>query len=163
MLADRQPGADMLVALGGQADGAIHDRSDPGYRRGRSPRRASGLPTVDIPNGRQAIQAWRRLDHGTRQEVIRRARHGVSHPDPQVAAIAVGRTRATLWRWAVVAAMGLAVCWVLVWLLSHLIGGLEAPWWLRLVLLLGPVLGGLAALCVQLCRIEKANVQMLHR
>src|SRR5215212_5139652 len=29
MLADRQPGADMLVALGGQADGAIHDRSDP--------------------------------------------------------------------------------------------------------------------------------------
>ena len=125
------------------------------------------MPTVDIPNGRQAIQAWRRLDRGTRREVIRRARHGVGHPDPQVAAIAVGRTRATLraplWRWAVVAAMGLAVCWVLVWLLSHLIGGLDAPWWLRLVLLIGSVLGGLAALRVQLRRIEQANVQMLHR
>lgn len=125
------------------------------------------MPTVDIPNGRQAIQAWRRLDRGTRREVIRRARHGVSHPDPQVAAIAVGRMRATLQtplrRWAVVAAMGLAVCWVLVWLLSQLIGGLGAPWWLRLVLLIGPVLGGLAVLRVQLRRIEKANVQMLHR
>jgi len=84
-----------------------------------------------------------------------------------VAAIAVGRTRATLRaplrRWAVVAAMGLAVCWVLVWLLSHLIGDLDAPWWLRLLLLIGPILGGLAALRVQLRRIEKANVQMLHR
>jgi hypothetical protein len=121
------------------------------------------MAAIDIPGGRQAIQAWRGLDRETRREVLRRARQGVGHPDPRVAAIAVGRTRATLraplWRWVAVAVLGLVVGWVLLWLLSHLIGALDGPWWLRLGLLLGPMLGGLAAWRVRLRQIEEANRQ----
>jgi|SRR5215217_1279663 len=121
------------------------------------------MAAIDVPGGRQAIQAWRGLDREIRREVLRRARQGVGHPDPRVAAIAVGRTRATLraplWRWVAVAVLGLVVGWVLVWL----IGALDGPWWLRLGLLVGPVLGGLAAWRVRLRQIEEANRQTLPR
>jgi hypothetical protein len=83
----------------------------PGSRRRRPSRRVIGLANIDIPRGRQAVQAWRRLDRRTRREVIRRARRGLGHPDPRVAAIAVGRAQATLtaplWRWVAAAGLGL--------------------------------------------------------
>lgn len=63
----------------------------------------------------------------------------------------MGPTQATLrvplWRWAAVAVMELVICWLLVWLLSHSIGDLDR---LRLELLIGPVLGRLAAWRYQL-------------
>src|SRR5262245_7032968 len=48
--------------------------------------------------GRQAVRAWRRLDRGVRKDVRRRARQGMGHPDPAVAAIAIGRARYILSR-----------------------------------------------------------------
>lgn len=53
---------------------------------------------AEIPMGRHAVRAWRRLDRGVRNDVRSRARQGLGHPDPAVAGIAVGRARNTLGR-----------------------------------------------------------------
>ena len=44
-----------------------------------------------IPTGRAARTAWRRLDTWTRAEVLQRAANDQGHPEPTVAAVAVGR------------------------------------------------------------------------
>jgi hypothetical protein len=49
--------------------------------------------TPAIPAGRAARTAWRRLDRQTKAEVLRRAADGQGHPDPEVAAVAVGFAR----------------------------------------------------------------------
>jgi hypothetical protein len=56
------------------------------------------MTNAEIPMGREAARAWKRLDAGARKDVWRRARQGVGHPDPAVAAIAIGRARYTLSR-----------------------------------------------------------------
>ncbi len=80
-----------------------------------------GLANIDIPHGRQARQAWRQLDRRTRREVIQRARRGLGHPDPRVAAIAVERAQATLtmplWRWLAAGLVAAAAGFVAGWLL----------------------------------------------
>jgi hypothetical protein len=89
----------------------------------------SGLANIEVPRGRLAVQAWRRLDRHTRRDVTRYARRGIGHPDPQVAAIAVGRAQATLRlplrRWALVVVASLLVNWLLAWALGRLLGGLD--------------------------------------
>jgi hypothetical protein len=52
-----------------------------------------------IPQGQAARDAWAALPDGVRAEVIRLARNGQGHPDPAVAAIAVGRIRNQPWPW----------------------------------------------------------------
>jgi hypothetical protein len=54
------------------------------------------MTNAEIPIGRQAARAWKRLDASVRKDVWRRAPYGVGHPDPSVAAIAIGRARYTL-------------------------------------------------------------------
>jgi hypothetical protein len=56
------------------------------------------MTNAEIPIGRQAVGAWKRLDAGVRKDVWRRARQGLGHPDPAVAAIAIGRAHYTLSR-----------------------------------------------------------------
>jgi hypothetical protein len=56
------------------------------------------MTNAEIPTGRQAARAWKRLDRGVRKDVWRRARQGLGHPDPAVAAIAIGWARYTLTR-----------------------------------------------------------------
>jgi hypothetical protein len=56
------------------------------------------MTNAEIPTGRQAARAWKHLDAGVRKDVWRRARQGLGHPDPAVAAIAVGRARRSLSR-----------------------------------------------------------------
>ena len=51
------------------------------------------MTNAEIPVGRQTARAWKRLDRGVRKDVWRRARQGLGHPDPAVAAIAVGWAR----------------------------------------------------------------------
>ena len=48
-----------------------------------------------IPAGTPAVDAWKRLDRPTRRELLRSA---TAHPDPTVAAVAVGYARTTLGR-----------------------------------------------------------------
>jgi hypothetical protein len=54
------------------------------------------MTNAEIPMGRQAERAWKRLDAGVRKDVLRRARQGMGHPDPAMAAIAIGRARYAL-------------------------------------------------------------------
>ncbi|SRR6266508_1219198 len=54
------------------------------------------MANTEIPMGRHAVRAWKRLDADVRKEAWRRARQGLGHPDPAVAALAVGRARYTL-------------------------------------------------------------------
>jgi hypothetical protein len=77
-----------------------------------------------IPTGRAARTAWRRLGRSTKREVLERAAQDQGHPDPAVAAVAVGFAR---WEraypsWiAIVTALGfVVVAGVLDWLLSGL-------------------------------------------
>jgi hypothetical protein len=56
------------------------------------------MTDTEIPTGRQAARAWKRLDRGVRKDVWRRGRQGLGHPDPAVAAIAVGQARYILSR-----------------------------------------------------------------
>src|SRR6266511_3012315 len=56
------------------------------------------MTNAEIPMGRQAARAWKRLDAGVRKEVWRRARQGLGHPDPAVASMAMGGARYTLSR-----------------------------------------------------------------
>jgi hypothetical protein len=77
-----------------------------------------------IPTGRAARTAWRRLDRSTKREVLQRAAEDQGHPDPTVAAVAVGFAR---WERAysgwvsIVMALGpVVVAGVLDWLLSGL-------------------------------------------
>jgi hypothetical protein len=56
------------------------------------------MTNAEIPTGRQAIRAWKRLNAGVRKDVRRRARQGLGHPDPVVAAIAIGQARYALSR-----------------------------------------------------------------
>lgn len=56
------------------------------------------MTNAEIPTGRQAARAWKSLDAGVRKDVWRRAPQGMGHPDPAVAAIAIGRARYTLSR-----------------------------------------------------------------
>jgi hypothetical protein len=91
-----------------------------------------GLANIDIPRGKQAVQAWRRLGWRTRQEVIQWAWRGLGHPDPGVATIAVGRAqvmlRASLRRWVLVVGASLLVNWPLLWVIGRLMGGLAVQW-----------------------------------
>lgn len=126
----------------------------------------SGLANIEVPRGRQAVQAWRRLDRRTRREVTRYARRGLGHPDPQVAAIAVGRAQATLRaplrRWVLVVVASLLVNWPLAWALGRLMGGLDDRWgwfWLPISL----TLGSLAALRVLARQLERVNLATLDR
>lgn len=59
--------------------------------------------------------------------------------------------------------VGLVVGWVVGWLLGQLVGGLDGPWWLRLGLPIGPLLGALAALRVRARQTEQANLETLDR
>jgi hypothetical protein len=56
------------------------------------------MTNAEIPMGRQAARAWKRLDAGVRKDVWRCVPQGTGHPDPAVAAIAIGRARYTLSR-----------------------------------------------------------------
>jgi len=56
------------------------------------------MTDAEIPTGRQAARAWKHLDAGVRKDAWRRARQGLGHPDPAVAALAVGWARYTLSR-----------------------------------------------------------------
>jgi hypothetical protein len=126
--------------------------------------------SIHIPHGSQARLAWRQLDRRTRREVTQRARRGLGHPDPRVAAIAVGRAQATLrvplWRWVaaglVVAAAGCVVGWLLAsWLLA---GWLDASapglwFWIELTIAFSLV-PGMAARAVARW-IERANLPMV--
>src|SRR5215203_4298512 len=56
------------------------------------------MTNAEIPTGRQAARAWKHLGPGVRKDVWRRARQGIGHPDPAVAALAIGRARYTLSR-----------------------------------------------------------------
>ncbi|HEX8858424.1 MAG TPA: hypothetical protein VGC06_04890 [Actinomycetes bacterium] len=126
-----------------------------------------GLANIDIPCGKQAVQAWRRLDWRTRQAVIRLAWRGLGHPDPGIAAIAVGRAQATLRaslrRWVLVVLASLLVNWPLLWVIGRLIGGLDDDQrlWFWLPISLTP--GALAALWVQARQIERVNLATLYR
>lgn len=124
-----------------------------------------GLANIDIPRGKQAVQAWRRLGWRTRRAVIRRAWRGLGHPDPGVAAIALGRAqvmlRAPLRRWVVVVVASLLVNWPVAWALSRLMGGLDERFWFWLPIDLIP--GALAAMWIQARRIERANLPMVGR
>ena len=51
------------------------------------------MTDAEIPVGRQAVRAWKRLDADVRKDVWRRARQGLGHPDPALAALAVGQAR----------------------------------------------------------------------
>jgi hypothetical protein len=125
-----------------------------------------GLANIDIPRGKQAVQAWRRLDRRTRREVARRARRGVGHPNPAVAAIAVGRAqvmlRAPLRRWVLAGVASLLVNWPLAWVIGRLLGTLDDRWlWFWLPIALTP--GTLAALRIPARQIERANLLMVRR
>ena len=52
-----------------------------------------------IPSGEAARDAWDALPDGVRAEAVRLARSDQGHPDPAVAAIAVGRIRYERWQW----------------------------------------------------------------
>jgi hypothetical protein len=126
----------------------------------------SGLGNIEVPRGRQAVQAWRRLDRHTRREVTRYARRGLGHPDPQVAAIAVGRAQATLGaplrRLALFVVASLLVNWPLAWALGRLLGGLDDQWlwfWVPVSL----TLGTLVALRVLARQLERVNLATLDR
>jgi hypothetical protein len=54
------------------------------------------MTNPEIPVGRQAVRAWKRLDADVRKDVWRRALKGLGHPDPAVAVLAVVRARCTL-------------------------------------------------------------------
>jgi hypothetical protein len=131
----------------------------------RSPlRRVIGLANIDIPRGKQAVQAWRRLDWRTRQTVIQLAWRGLGHPDPGIAAIAVGRAQATLRaplrRWVLVGVASSLVGWAVFWALGRLFSGLDDQWlWLPISL----TLGSLARLWVQARQIERVNLATLDR
>ena len=125
-----------------------------------------GLADIDIPRGKQAVQAWRRLDWRTRQAVIRRGWRGLGHPDPGVAAIAVGRAqvmlRAPLRRWVMVVVASLLVGWAESWVIGRLLGGLDDRWrWFWLPIDLIP--GALAVQWIQARRTERANLPMVGR
>ena len=89
----------------------------------------SGLANIEVPRGRQAVQAWRRLDRRTRRDVTWLAQRGAGHPDPQVAAIAVGRAQATLRaplrHWALVVVAILLIGWSVGWTVRLLLGDLD--------------------------------------
>jgi hypothetical protein len=123
-----------------------------------------GLANIEVPRGRQAVQAWRRLDRRTRRDVTLLAWQGIGHPDPQVAAIAVGRAQATLrlplWRWALVVVASLLVGWSLTWGLGRLLGGLDDQWiWFWVPI--SSALGMLVVLRVQARQLERANLATL--
>ncbi len=108
----------------------------------------------------------RRLDWRTRQGIIWLAWRGLGHPDPRVAAIAVGRAQATLRaplrRWVMVVVASLLVDWPLFWVIGRLLGGLDDQWlwfWLPISL----TAGALAALYTQARQIERANLPMVGR
>ena len=124
----------------------------------------NGLANIEVPRGRQAIQAWRRLDRRTRQDVTWLAWQGIGHPDPQVAAIAVGRAQATLraplWRWALGVVAVLLISWPLMWGLGRLLGGPDDQWfWFSLPI--SSTLGRLVVLGVQARQLERANLVTL--
>jgi hypothetical protein len=124
----------------------------------------SGLANIEVPRGPQAVQAWRRLDRRTRRDVTRLAQRGIGHPDPQVAAIAVGRAQATLqaplWRWALVVVASLLIGWPLTWGLGLLLGGLDDQWiWFSVPI--SSALGMLVVLRVQARQLERANLATL--
>jgi hypothetical protein len=138
-----------------------------GSGRGRPSRRVIGLTNIDIPRGKQAVQAWQRLDRRTRREVIRRARRGQGHPDPRVAAIAVGRAQATLtaplWRWVAAAGLGLLAALGGVWSFSRLVAephlGLGA--WIGISIGCTPT--PLLVIRMQARQIERANLPLVGR
>jgi hypothetical protein len=124
------------------------------------------LTSIDIPSGKQAVRAWRRLDWRTRQTVIRRAWRGLGHPDLGVAAIAVGRAqallRAPLQRWVMVVVASLLVGWAESWVIGRILGGLDdrCLWfWLPIDL----IPGALVWLYIQARWIERANLPMVGR
>jgi hypothetical protein len=77
-----------------------------------------------IPTGRAARTAWRRLSRSKKREVLERAALDQGHPDPAVAAVAVGFARWELaypsWVSIVWALGPVVVAAVLDWLLSGL-------------------------------------------
>jgi hypothetical protein len=125
-----------------------------------------GLANIDIPRGKQAVQAWRRLDWRTRQAVIRLAWRGLGHPDPGIAAIAVGRAQATLRaplrRWVLVVVASWLFGWAVFWVLGRLISGLDDQW-LWLWLPISSTLGYLVVLRVQAGQLERVNLATLDR
>jgi tetratricopeptide (TPR) repeat protein len=124
------------------------------------------MANIDIPRGKQAAQAWQQLDRRMRREVIRRARRGIGHPDPSVAAIAVGYAQRTLhaplWRQVVAVASGLAAGMLAGWLLSGLPSDSCLPrWWFWLGLPLTCTPATLAVSRVQARQLERANLETL--
>jgi hypothetical protein len=65
---------------------------------------------VAIPSEDAARAAWDALPASVRAEVHRLAEHDRGHPDPAVAAIAVGRARAERWPWWRTAVLGAGLC-----------------------------------------------------
>jgi hypothetical protein len=77
-----------------------------------------------IPTGRAARTAWRKLGRSTKREVLERATQDQGHPDPTVAAVAIGFARWELayppWVSIVLALGPVVVAAVLDWFLSGL-------------------------------------------
>lgn len=78
---------------------------------------------VAIPSAEAARAAWDALPEDVRASVIQRAAKGRGHPDPVVAAIAVGRARAEVWPWWRTAMLGIGLClFVGAWLAFLMVG-----------------------------------------
>jgi hypothetical protein len=123
-----------------------------------------GLGNIEIPRGRQAVWAWRRLDRRTCRDVTWLAQRGIGHPDPRVAAIAVGRAQAMLrlplWRWTLHGVASLLISWPLAWTVGWLLGGLDDQWmWFWVPI--SCTLGMLVVLRVQARQLERANLATL--
>ncbi len=66
---------------------------------------------LTIPSGDAARQAWAALPDHVRAEVRRYAANDQGHPDPAVAAVAVGQARAErVWPWWRTTLLGLGMC-----------------------------------------------------
>jgi hypothetical protein len=124
----------------------------------------TGLASIHIPRGSQARLAWRQLDRRTRREVTRRARRGLGHPDPRVAAIAVGRAQATLtvplWRWVAAGLVAAAASCGVGWLLASWLASAPGLWFLIEFTIAFSLVPGMVARTVARW-IERANLPMV--
>ena len=124
----------------------------------------SGDPCQGYRGCRSGSGCWRRLDRRIRRDVTLLAQRGFGHPDPQVAAIAVGRAQATLRaplrHWALHGVATVLIGWSVGWTVRLLLGDLDdqGAWFV------GPIVGALVMPVwwrVEARQLERANLATL--
>jgi hypothetical protein len=90
---------------------------------------------------------------------------GLGHPDPRVAAIAVGRAQATLtaplWRWVAAAGLGLLVALAVFWLFSRVVVESDIGLGAWIGIGGGQSIGALLFIRMQARQMERANLPMV--